>query len=369
MLRRLLRLTVATLAFAWASAASAGLKIVETGPAAQYDVQRLVLHSDRIDRDFLIEVTSPRTPILPGQKMPAIYALDMGYWIAGPVGRMLSTSGAMRPAYVIAIGYLPGQERARNVDLVHPRFTRGGETFGGGGAAFEAVLLDEIRPLLEAKYPLDPGRAYLFGHSFGGMFATEVLADRPEAFAGYLIASATVLEDETLAARLAAAARKGAGRRVYVAWGGVEAERITKAGAVVAKALGGPRSTFTLRRQVYAGENHGSYYPRLIVDAFPWLLPKPAEHHAIAFDTALASRYVGTYRLQDGRTTTVYLKDGRYLMGQLTGMPAADLFPENKTDFFVKGFDAQVVFDASTGPSPGLTLRVGGADARALRVP
>ncbi|MDB5441896.1 MAG: serine hydrolase, partial [Phenylobacterium sp.] len=93
------------------------------------------------------------------------------------------------------------------------------------------------------------------------------------------------------------------------------------------------------------------------------------EHHAIAFDPALASRYVGTYRLADGRTATVYVKDGRYLMGRLTDMPAVDLFPETRTDFFVKGFDAQVLFDAGPGPSPGLTLRAGGTDARAVRVP
>jgi predicted alpha/beta superfamily hydrolase len=366
---RHLRLLLAVLSFAYATGARAELKVVDSGPAQQFDVQRLVVHSDRIDRDFLVEVTSPRTPMLPGQKMPAIYALDMGYWIAGPAGRMLSSAGAMRPAYVIAIGYLPGQERARNVDLVHPRFTRGGETFGGGGAAFEAVLLDEIRPLLEARYPLDPKRAYLFGHSFGGMFAAEVLADRPQAFAGYLIGSPTGLEDESLAARLAVAAAKGEGRRVYLAWGGKEVSRITDAGAMIAKALGGPRATFELRRQVYAGEIHGSYYPRMIVDAFPWLLPKPAERHEIAFDPALAPRYVGTYRLVDGRMATISLKDGRHLMGQLTGMPPVDLFPENRTDFFVKYFDAQVLFDASAGPSPGLTLRGDGADARAVRIP
>jgi hypothetical protein len=50
-------------------------------------------------------------------------------------------------------------------------------------------------------------------------------------------------------------------------------------------------------------------------------------------------------------------------------MPAIPLFPENRTDFFVKGFDAQVLFDASAGPSPGLTLRTGGVDARAVRIP
>jgi predicted alpha/beta superfamily hydrolase len=368
-MRRLAHLLIALLTFAFVSDARAELKIVDSGPAQQFDVQRLVVHSDRIDRDFLIEVTSPRTPILPGQKMPAIYALDMGYWIAGPVGRMLSSAGAMRPAYIVAIGYLPGQEKARNVDLVHPRFVRSGETFGGGGAAFEAVLLDEIRPLLEARFPLDPTRSYLFGHSFGGMFAAEVLADRPDAFAGYLIASPTVLEDETIAARLKAAARKGGGRRVYLAWGGAEVDRITKAGDLIARTLREPGSGFQVRREVYDRETHGSYYPRLVVDAFPWLLPKPPEHHAIAFDPALAPRYTGTYRLADGRSATVWLKDGRYLMGQLTGMPPTDLFPESSTDFFVKGFDAQVIFEPGAGPSPALIMRIGGTDARAVRVP
>jgi len=270
---------------------------------------------------------------------------------------------------MIAIGYLPGQEQARSIDLVHPRFTRGRETFGGGGAAFEAVLIDELKPLLEARYPLDPQRAFLFGHSFGGLFAAEVLADRPEAFAGYLIGSADGLDDPTLPSRLAAVAPRLAGRRVYVAWGGDEDSRITDGAGAIASALAVRGSKVTLKRQIYVGETHGTYYPRLIADGFAWLLPKPPKHHAIAFDPSLAQRYLGVYRLVDGSTGRVFLKDGRYLMGQISGMPEVDLFPENRTDFFVKGFDAQVLFDPSLGPAPGLTLRIGGSDARAVRVP
>lgn len=365
-----LRLVLAVAAFAYASVARAELKLVDGEPAQPFDVQRLVVHSDRIDRDFLVEVTSPRTPILPGQKMPAIYALDLGLGITGPTGRALSTSGGMRPAYVIAIGYLPGKETARNIDLVHLKFTRGDETYGGGGAAFEAVLVDELKPLLEARYPLDPKRAYLFGHSFGGLFASEVLANRPDAFAGYLIASPSALEDPELPARLAASARAGSpDRRVYVAWGEKEHLRILKGGGIVASALTGRGARVTVRRQIYVGANHSSYLPRFVADGLPWLIPPPRERHAIAFNPTLAPRYTGTYRLTDGRTATVWLKDGRYLMGQLSDMPPVDLFPENRTDFFVKGFDAQVLFDPSTGPSPGLTLRVGDADARAVREP
>jgi predicted alpha/beta superfamily hydrolase len=361
---------ILALFLAGVSAAHAQLHVVSTGPAPQAEVQRLVVHSDRIGRDFAVEITSPQLPILPGQKMPVIYALDLGMGIASPVGRLLGRSAAMRPAYIVSIGYLPGQELARNIDLVHRPFTNDGQTMGGGGAAFEAVLLDEIKPLLEARYPIDPNRSYLFGHSFGGLFAAEVFADRPDAFAGYLIASASAFADPTLPARLAEAARKApAGRRVYVAWGEAEDPRTVQSGADVTRALraGGPN--LVLRSIAYPGENHTSYYTRVILDAFPWLLPKPPEHHAIAFDAALAPRYVGAYRLPDGRVATVTLKNGRTLWGQITGMPTIPLFPENRTDFFVKGFDVQVRFDASSGPAPGLTLSYGGVDAPAVRQP
>lgn len=368
-MRRLARLVIAILTFAFASDARAELTIVETGPAPQDGAQRFVFHSDRLAKDVLVEVTSPQLPVLPGQKLPVIYALDMGLGIAAPVGLHLSRAAAMRPAYVVAIGYRPGEEAARNVDLVHPRFTRDGETVGGGGAVFEAVLLDEIKPLIEARYPLDPQRSYLFGHSFGGLFAAEVLADRPDAFAGYIIGSPAAWVDPTLPARLAKAASGGRpGRRVYLAWGGAEDARIQQSGESLVRALGGKGSDLLLRRVAYAGENHTSYYVRLVLDAYPWLLPKPSEHHAIAFDPALAPRYVGAYRLVDGRTATVSMK-GAQLMGQLTGMPAVPLFAESRTDFFVKGFDAGVSFDPGSGPAPGLTLHSSGVDTRAVRVP
>jgi len=352
------------------SAAHAQLHVVSAGPAPQDDVQRLVIHSDRIGRDFVVEITSPQLPILPGQKMPVIYALDLGMGIASPVGRLLGRSAAMRPAYIVSIGYLPGQEVARNTDLVHRQFTNDGKTMGGGGAAFEAVLLDEIKPLLEGRYPIDPNRSYLFGHSFGGLFTAQVFADRPDAFAGYLIASASAFADPTLPRRLAAVARNAApGRRVYLAWGGAEDARTVQSGRDLTQAFRAGGAKLVLRSVAYAGENHTSYYTRLILDAFPWLLPKSPEHRAIALDPALAPRYVGAYRLPDGRIVTVTLKDGKTLWGQITGLPAIPLFPESRTNFFVKGFDVQARFDPGSGPAPALTLSYGGLDARATRQP
>src|SRR5690349_13640531 len=77
-----------------------------------------VLHSQRIGRDFEIWVNVPSaTVFLPGQKFPVIYALDSGYGIAGPQGRLLGNTGAMAPAIIVSVGYKANEAVWRNTDL------------------------------------------------------------------------------------------------------------------------------------------------------------------------------------------------------------------------------------------------------------
>ena len=79
------------------------LKVVSENPAMPVGYTRLVVHSDRIGRDFAVTVNAPSaTVFLPGQKLPAIYALDSGYGLAGPQGQLLSNTSAMEPAIVVA---------------------------------------------------------------------------------------------------------------------------------------------------------------------------------------------------------------------------------------------------------------------------
>jgi len=53
---------------------------------------------------------------------------------------------------------------------------------------FLAFLVDELRPQLETRYRMSGDHA-LFGHSFGGVFASYALLVRPVAFSKYLIGS------------------------------------------------------------------------------------------------------------------------------------------------------------------------------------
>ena len=253
--------------------AAAPARIVSEGPALQFAATQLVVHSDRVGRDFLIKVSAPFAPVPAGETRPVIYALDGGYEIAGPMGWVLGGAGGMAQAYIVSVGYLPVDFGKRETDLSHRPYVDGGRTAPAGGGAFEAFLLDELRPLIEGRYPIDADQAVLFGHSLGGVFTANVLAAHPDAFRGYLIASPAVWTDPDLVERLAAAANRGGGRRVYVAVGGAEAPRMLDGERRLVEALTGPSSKLKVAGRVFEGGTHLSYYPMLIATAFPWLLP------------------------------------------------------------------------------------------------
>jgi pimeloyl-ACP methyl ester carboxylesterase len=287
----------------------------------------------------------------------------------------MSWAFMMSPAYVISIGYPQGDASSRDIDLLHRPTIRDGATVGGGGAAFQAFLTDDLRPFLESRYPLDPGKAILFGHSYGGLFAANVLADAPGSFSGYVIASPSVFADPELLARLPAAAAAGQGRRVFVAVGGLEtANDMAGDAQKVAAILGSPASTFVVRMRVFSGESHISYYPQLVLAAFAWVLPTgaagpPPQRTAIAVTPEQLDRLVGVYALGDGRVVTV-TRNGAELLAGMTGYPGGQVLAETPTRFFAPGLDVQMIFETGPGgKATAVVVRINGAELRAVRSP
>jgi predicted alpha/beta superfamily hydrolase len=237
------------------------------------NTDQFVLHSERAGRDYLIEVTPPARPLPPGRKVPVVYALDAGYHVAGPEGRALQASGAMAPAFVVAIGYPPGAPNARETDLLYRPLRQHGAAEGGGGAAFAAFILGELRPAIEARYPVDPNRSILLGHSLAGLFVANLLAEHPSAFQAYLMASPSIWADGETLACVRAAEAKGQGRRVFLGVGGAETARMLKGVDALEAALSRPPSTFVLHMRVFAGQVHRSYYPAFLEAALTDVLP------------------------------------------------------------------------------------------------
>lgn len=366
---RVLILLIAALAIA--SPAAAQIKVIsETKPATMLRTDELVLRSEAIGRDFVVEITYPAAPIPPGQKFPAVYAVDGGFGVAGSMARMMIGGGRMAPAFVVSIGYgnLEGRYIGpRNTDLMHKRLVQNGREYGGGGRAFEDFIVKELRPLLEQRYPLDPARTILAGHSGGANFASTILVERPETFSAYVIGSLPIIGfDEDIAERAKAMASKGGGRRVYLAYS--QTDKDVLASDRFGTAISGAGSTFRVLQEFYPDETHSSAYLPLITRGLPYVLPMPnMERAAITVRPEVLDRYVGVYRLTDGRTVTIRREDGRFT-GQLATNAPLDLFADTELRFFPRAVDAEITF-APGAKAPSLMLKNNGVDIQGVRVP
>jgi predicted alpha/beta superfamily hydrolase len=367
----LFALAVAAFAIAAPTAQAEPLKVVSDAAALPPGFEHFIVHSDRVGRDFEIWVNPPSaTAFLPGQKFPVIYALDSGYGIAGPQGLLLGATGAMAPAIIVSVGYRSGQTIWRNTDLTHVKFAaQGGPPgvapmmVGGGGAAFEAFLQEDLKPFIEAKYPADPKRSFLFGHSLGGLFAANVFADNPDAYAGYIMGSASAWADANVVARVAAAAPKAHGVRVYLTVGEDEDAsaltgdaRMRKGYLGLAAALKGHPGV-TLKTEMYLGETHLSYYPRLITDGFPFVLPPtlPLSTAQVKLPPDRFARVAGVYRMPDGRQLRVFKAPNGGMAAQVTALGPVPLLPNGPDRFYNPTSDIDAVFDGQS-----LTMRAGG---------
>jgi predicted alpha/beta superfamily hydrolase len=171
----------------------------------------------------------------------------------------------MLPAYVVSVAYPAGQPASRERDMLFASAVRpdGSKANGGGGEAFMGFIVDELRPWVEAKYGVDRAKSVLVGHSLSAIFTANVLARRPDAFAGYLIASPSVWAEPDIADRLGEVRMAGPPRRVFVAYGEDEAPYMVSGGNEVARAVARNRAAFVGRREVFAGADHISFYPEL----------------------------------------------------------------------------------------------------------
>lgn len=164
-------------------------------PAAR----QLDLKARQSGHPYRIFVSEPASPA-PAEGHPVIYVLDGN--AAFPVAAFLARSAASRrevtglvPPLVVGIGY-PG---AGDFDVVARRrdYTPGGveagSPDGGGGAeAFLDFIEGEVKPLIEARYPIDRTRQALFGHSFGGLLVTHALLIRPDSFSTFIASSPSI---------------------------------------------------------------------------------------------------------------------------------------------------------------------------------
>lgn len=248
--------------------------------AELWNSEQFVIHSNILGRDMLIQVVKPLLPA--SGKLPAVYLLDGNLYTSFAINPMMgAVPGDYAPAYFIGVGYTEQNAlhwfRQRTTDLIHaPNVAMDDPMLegvrSGGGALFQRFLVEEVRPAVESRYPIDPERTVLSGISLGGLFTTHVLLDAPGAFGAYLIGSPSIWAEPGLIAQ-ARTARLRPGTKIYVSAGASEdADQLASARALAAALRANP-SGVAVTEWIVPNEGHAGFAPAFFSQALKTILP------------------------------------------------------------------------------------------------
>lgn len=166
-------------------------------PSAFYAFEKHSLHSADGKRHYRIEIAIPKAPA-PASGFPVLYMLDgnaaMDTLTQADLAQL--SAGARSPV-LVAIGY---EVDTRN-DVVSraydytPAIGSNGQPeaapvvrgrVGGGADIFMQLIQEQIKTLVRERVAIDRKHEYLWGHSYGGLFALHILFTQPDAFARYI---------------------------------------------------------------------------------------------------------------------------------------------------------------------------------------
>jgi len=269
-------------------------------PAALPGAARFDFHATGGDALYRVFVHAPEGEA-PPDGWPVLYMTDGNAVFATAVDALRAQSLYPRgtnvePGLIVAIGYpgdAPYDSLRRSWDLspppgkAYPPFREGGpEVRTGGADRFLGFIEDDLKPWLASRYPVDPARQTLFGHSFGGLFALYALFTHPGAFDAWVSASPAIYWEDGLIDRYRAGFenRPADGRklRVRLSAGEYEGDRLAPfqtglADAAERKARKEAAQTVALAErlaehlaalpavdadfELYAGETHMSVLP------------------------------------------------------------------------------------------------------------
>ncbi len=107
---------------------------------------------------------------------------------------------------------------------------------------------------------------------------------------------------------------------------------------------------------------------RSIAKEYGWVDFLPKEKVLAQVDPKIYDSYAGQYELAPNFILTITAEDGR-LMGQASGQPKLELFPESETRFFGTAVSVELTFvKDATGQVTHLILRQGGQDTTARKI-
>ena len=171
-------------------------------PATMLNSQERIMYSSYTDKEYLIQVATIGDR--PANGYPVIYVLDGNAFFAAAssIAQMMHGKPSEqnpKSFMVVGNGYTSGRQfdiPKRTHDYTPPAETypvpKGEQVAFGGADYFHAFMADELAPMLDKKFGINPNHRTLIGHSYGGLFGLYVLFARSESFDNYAIASPSI---------------------------------------------------------------------------------------------------------------------------------------------------------------------------------
>lgn len=235
------------------------------------------IYSKYTERTYDIHLYIPETEP-PDAGFPIYFVLDgLSYFsFVRDVVRLQQANQrktGVAPAIVIGICHQKDEMRSqRFIDftapaekLVTPEHAKGKLPDGFGGAEkFLRFIEDELKPIIEEHYPVNPKARSLFGHSLGGYFALWCLFNKATAFQNYIAISPSVWWNDEELVRMGRQfienGESNGRNRVFIAVG--EQEGFMLAGAAKMEAL--LKEQLELEHYIAPEENHSSVVPTVL---------------------------------------------------------------------------------------------------------
>ena len=142
--------------------------------------EKIKILSDALNEERVISVYLPESYNNGDEKYPVLYLLDGETHFVHACGAVdyMASMGVVPEMIVVAIHNID-----RNKDLSPVHVDR--IPTSGGADKYLAYIADELMPYINKHYR-SSGYDLIFGHSFGGVFITYALLEKPELFDGYI---------------------------------------------------------------------------------------------------------------------------------------------------------------------------------------
>jgi len=183
------------------------------------------LHSSKLNEERTLFIATPPNYSTSKQSYPVLVLLDADdqRQFAAAVANVafLGDRGAIPD--MLIVGVVNGKDRSH--DMTPPATGATAKNFptAGGAKTFADFILDEVLPRVRSKYRTLPSTV-LAGHSFGGLFALDVAATRPNSFSGIVAMSPSLWWNDSIPATdyASAIAKSPTTTRIFATSGGLE---------------------------------------------------------------------------------------------------------------------------------------------------